>query len=68
MGEKKRCPLFRKPESLNVGAGLGYCDLDGNSATCDADVKFCEKLETLRQFILSRLEEMEKKEKPEALA
>jgi hypothetical protein len=68
VGEKKRCPLFRKPESLNVGAGLGYCDLDGNSATCDADVQFCEKLESLRQFILSRLEEMEKKVKPEAVA
>lgn len=69
MSEKKKCPLFRRPESsLSLGVGLGYCDLDGNSTTCDADVQYCEKIDTLRQFILSRLEEMEKKGKQEPVA
>jgi len=43
MKEGKKCPLFRRPESLSFGRGIGYCDMDGNSTNCDADIKFCEK-------------------------
>jgi hypothetical protein len=47
MEEGKTCPLFRRPESLSFGKGIGYCDMDGNSTNCDADTKFCEKPDAL---------------------
>jgi hypothetical protein len=30
MGEEKKCPLFRRPESLSIGKGIGYCDFDSS--------------------------------------
>jgi len=57
MGEEKECPLFRRPESLSYGKGIGYCDIDGSSTTCDGDVKFCEKPDSLKQYIKRKLNE-----------
>jgi hypothetical protein len=62
MGEEKKCPLFRKPESLSMGKGIGYCDIGSSSATCEGDVKFCEKPDALKQYLRRKLEEFEKKE------
>jgi hypothetical protein len=54
MGEEKKCPLFRRSESLSIGKGIGYCDIDSSSVTCEGDVKFCEKPEALKRGILER--------------
>ena len=62
MGEEKKCPLFRKRESLSMGKGIGYCDIDSSSTTCDGDVKFCEKPDALKQYLRRKLNEFEKKE------
>jgi hypothetical protein len=62
MGEEKKCPLFRKPESLSMGKGIGYCDIDSSSTTCDGDVKFCENPDALKQYLRRKVEEFEKKE------
>jgi hypothetical protein len=62
MGEEKKCPLFRKPESLSIGKGIGYCDIDSSSSTCEGDVKFCERPDALRLYLRKRLEEFDKKE------
>jgi len=48
--EKNRCPLFRKPESLSVVKGIGYCDIGGDSTLCKGDVEFCEKPDALRRY------------------
>ena len=61
MEEEKGCPLFRKRESLSFGKGVGYCDMDGNSTNCDADTKFCEKPDGLKQYLQRRLDKFEKK-------
>jgi hypothetical protein len=53
MGEEKKCPLFRRSESLSMGKGIGYCDIDSSSATCEGDVKFCERPDALRVYLLS---------------
>jgi len=50
MEEGKGCPLFRRPESLSFGKGTGYCDMDGSSTNCDADTKFCEKPDALKNI------------------
>jgi len=62
MGEEKECPLFRRPESLGIGKGIGYCDIDSSSTICEGDVKFCEKPDALKQYLRRKLEEFEKKE------
>jgi len=62
MGEEKRCPLFREPESLSIGKGIGYCDIDSSRTTCKGNVKFCERPDALRLYLRKRLEELGKKE------
>jgi hypothetical protein len=57
MGEEKKCPLFRKPESLSIGKGIGYCDLDSSSTICEGDVKFCERPDALRLYLRKKLED-----------
>jgi hypothetical protein len=59
MGEEGECTLFRRPESLSFGKGIGYCDIDGNSTTCDGDANFCEKPDALKQFLRRKLDEFE---------
>ena len=63
MVEEKICPLFRKPEGLGMGKGIGYCDIDRGRTICEGDVLFCEKPDALKKYLQSKLEEMGKKEK-----
>ena len=63
MGEEKKCPLFRRPESLSIGKGIGYCDIDSNSTTCEGDVRFCEKQEALKRYLRARIDKLKEKEK-----
>ncbi len=62
MGEEKKCPFFRQPEGLSFGKGIGYCDIDSGSATCEGDVKFCEKPDALKQYLRIKLSEFEEKD------
>ena len=62
MKEGKECPLFRRPESLSFGKGIGYCDMDGNSTNCDADIKLCEKPDALKQYLQRKSIEFEENE------
>lgn len=61
MGEEKKCPLFRKSESLSMGKGIGYCDMDSSNTACEADVIFCERPDALRGYLLKKIEEFNKK-------
>ena len=59
----KRCPLFRRPESLSMGKGIGYCDIDSDRTTCEGDVKLCQKPDALARYLRKRLEDLAKKGK-----
>lgn len=59
--EEKKCPLFRRPETLSIGKGIGYCDIDSSGTTCEGDVKFCERPDALRLYLRQKLEEADKK-------
>lgn len=61
MGGEKICPLYRKPESLSIGKGIGYCDIDSSSTTCEGDVKFCERPDALRLYLRKGLGKSDKK-------
>jgi len=63
MSNQKICPLFRRPEGLGMGKGIGYCDIDSGSTTCEGDVEFCESPDALKKYLRAKLDEMEKKEK-----
>jgi hypothetical protein len=63
MGAEKLCPLYRRTESLNIGKGLGYCDLDSSSTTCEGDFEFCERPEGLKIFLRKRIKELQAQEK-----
>jgi len=55
--EQKICQLFRRPEGLGIGKGLGYCDMDGGSTTCEGDMGYCEKKDALNQYLRSKRDE-----------
>jgi len=57
--ERKRCPLHRKAEGLSFGKGVGYCDIDSGSTTCEGDVKFCDKSDALKRYLHQKPEEKE---------
>lgn len=57
MEEQKLCSLFRKPEGLGIGKGLGYCDMDGGSTTCEGDMEYCERKDALNQYLRSKRDE-----------
>lgn len=60
MGSEKKCPLFRKPENLSIGKGIGYCDIDSSSTICDGDVVYCNKPDVLRMYLHKKIEEFYK--------
>jgi hypothetical protein len=61
MEEGKGCPLFRRPESLSFGKGIGYCDMDGDSTNCEADTNSCEKPDALKQYLQRKLNKFGRK-------
>ncbi len=58
----KECPFYRASESLSMGRGIGYCDLDCDRATCEGDQHLCEKPDALKKY----LSEQKKREKGNA--
>ncbi|MGQ9644974.1 MAG: hypothetical protein ACUVWO_00355 [Thermodesulfobacteriota bacterium] len=47
----KECPFYRASEALIIGKGIGYCDLDSDRATCNGDVRLCEKPDVLKKYM-----------------
>ena len=50
----KECPFYRSSESLTMGKGIGYCDLDCGLATCEGDVHVCDKPDALKKYVLEQ--------------
>jgi hypothetical protein len=61
MSTVRECSFYRD-------SGIGYCDLDGNQASCNGDlnsredVKFSETSDDATQYLQGRLDEFEKTE------
>jgi len=47
----KECPFYRASETLIMGKGIGYCDLDCDRATCNGDAQLCEKPDVLKKYL-----------------
>jgi hypothetical protein len=54
MSNLRECSFYRDSETLNMGQGIGYCDLDCDRTTCDGDIQFCEKPDILRKYLLEQ--------------
>lgn len=54
---EENCPLFRRPEGLGIGKGIGICDIDSGSTTCEGDMSLCERTDPLKRYLRFRSEE-----------
>ena len=50
MYPQERCMFHRDSNSLTLGRGIGYCDIDCAWVICDGDRKFCENPEALLRY------------------
>jgi len=55
MGTSKHCKFYRDCGTVNVGRGLGYCDLDCDQTTCEGEIDFCEKPDSLKTYLFAQL-------------
>jgi len=55
MTTPKRCKFYRNSGTINIGVGIGYCDLDCDQTTCDGDIDFCEKPNALRTYLFEQI-------------
>jgi hypothetical protein len=46
--------FYRDSKNFCMGRGLGYGDLDCDRTACDGDIKFCEKPDLLRKYLLGQ--------------
>ena len=61
-----KCSFYRSPQTLAIGRGLGYCDLQGDPTICDGDVQFCKDREALRKQILDQKSKEDSNNKEES--
>ena len=54
MALERQCSFYRSSETLQVGRGIGYCDIDGCQSVCDGDIEFCEKPDALKEHLLKQ--------------
>jgi CheY-like chemotaxis protein len=47
-----KCQFYRESDNPSVGIGLGYCDLAGDQAICEGDIRYCDKSGDLRKQLL----------------
>ena len=42
-----KCSFYRNSKNIDIGHGLGFCNLDGDQTICNGDINYCEKPSTL---------------------
>ena len=47
MSPERTCFFHRNTDSLRLGVGIGYCDIDNAWVICDGDHRFCENRDAL---------------------
>jgi hypothetical protein len=53
--EFSNCRLFQELENCD-GSKSSYCELSGEITCCTGDILYCERLDTLRDYVLNKLE------------
>ncbi len=55
MSISRQCKFYRDLGNLNMGRGLGYCDLDCDQTMCDGDIDFCRAPISLRTYFFEQV-------------
>ncbi len=49
------CKFYKDNGSLNMGQGLGYCDLDCDQTTCSGDIDSCPRTDSLKRYFFEQI-------------
>jgi len=49
------CKFYRDSEILNIDRSIGYCDLDCDQTTCEGDIDFCKKPNSLKIYLFEQM-------------
>ncbi len=49
------CKFYRDSGTIHMGKGVGYCDLVCAQAACEGDIDFCEKLISLKTYLIEQI-------------
>jgi hypothetical protein len=55
MAIPRRCKFYHDPENVLIEGNIGYCDLDGDQATCDGGIDFCENSIALKTYLFEQI-------------
>ena len=55
MSISRACKFYRDSGTINMGKGIGYCDLDCDQTTCEGDIDFCEKPISLKTYLIEQM-------------
>lgn len=55
MTDVRRCKFYRDTDTIHIGVGIGYCDLDCDQTTCEGDIDFCEKPDSLKIYLFEQI-------------
>ncbi len=53
--EFSTCRLFEKPQD-HQATQTGHCSLGGEDAPCNGNILYCDKLDTLREYVIQKIE------------
>jgi hypothetical protein len=61
--EFSNCRLFQKSQA-DCGLQVANCALGGERTSCNGDILYCERLDTLRDYVLKKIEKISPKQLP----
>ncbi len=50
------CRLFQTYENLQPGKKDSYCELAGVQTSCKGNIEYCERSDTIREYVLQQIE------------
>jgi hypothetical protein len=54
METERRCPFYRSSGSPIMDYRHGYCEFDFIYTICNGETKLCNKLESLKEYLMGR--------------
>ena len=54
MRNQELCPFYLSSRSLGTDLNCGWCELDFTHASCDGEISHCEKVNSLKQYVMKR--------------
>jgi hypothetical protein len=55
MAMLRLCKFYKDSGRLDVGQGIGFCDLDSDRTTCAGDIDSCLKSDSLKRYFFEQI-------------